>query len=100
MLEVVSKPFTKRYADAYRFGQSRTCPDGIVTDFEFIRTENAAHAWRFLDLSSHARYLSEVLKQTVEHEMAEEAWAPHPSTNAAAIISPALIGTGSSARGV
>lgn len=73
VLEVISKPLMSRYADAYRFGPSRTCPDGVVTDFQFSQTADARHAWRYLDLSEHARYMSEVLRQTVEHEMAEEA---------------------------
>lgn len=73
ILESLSKPFMRRYADAYRFGVRRTCPDGVLTDFEFLQTEDAQHAWRYLDLTGHARYLSAVLRQTVEHEMAEEA---------------------------
>lgn len=43
--------------------------------FEFLQTHDAAHAWRYPDLSSHVRYLSQLLRQTVEHEMAEEAQA-------------------------
>ncbi len=73
VLELVSRPFMRRYANAYRFGQRRTCPDGVLTDFEFLQTEDAGHAWRYLDLTGHVRYLSAVLRQTVEHEMAEEA---------------------------
>ncbi|WP_442762070.1 Fic family protein [Malikia spinosa] len=72
-LEIISKPFMQVYADGYRFGQRRTCPDGVLTDFEFLQTSDAQHAWRYLDLSGHVRYLSAVLRQTVEHEMAEEA---------------------------
>jgi hypothetical protein len=75
VLELISKPFMQTYADAYRFGQRRTCPDGVLTDFEFLQTSDAQHAWRYLDLSGHARYLSALLRQTVEHEMAEEALA-------------------------
>lgn len=74
-LELISKPFMQIHADGYRFGQRRTCPDGVLTDFEFLQTPEAQHAWRFLDLSGHARYLSAVLRQTVEHEMADEALA-------------------------
>lgn len=72
-LEVLSKPFMQRYATSYRFGLPRTCADSVVTDFEFLQTEDALHAWRYLDLSEHARYLSKVLQWTVEHEMAQEA---------------------------
>lgn len=73
ILEVFSKPLMERYADAYRFGERRTCPDGVETDFEFLEGDDAQHAWRFPDLTRHARYLSDVLQKTVEHEMAQEA---------------------------
>ena len=74
-LEAFSRPFMQVYADAYRFGPKRRCPDGIETNFEFLRTEDAQYAWRYLDLSEQARYLSGVLRQTVEQEMAQEALA-------------------------
>ena len=73
ILESFSRPFMQRHADGYRFGLQRTCPDGVVTDFEFTQTDDAQHAWRYPDLSGHVRYLSGVLRQTVEHEMAQEA---------------------------
>lgn len=73
VLEVVSRPFMQAYADGYRFGQHRMCPDGVDTNFEFLQADDAQHVWRYLDLTAHARYLSELLRQTVEHEMAQEA---------------------------
>lgn len=73
VLESISRPFMQTYADGYHFGQQRTCPDGVVSDFVFTQTPDAQHVWRYLDLSAHARYLSGVLRQTVEHEMAQEA---------------------------
>jgi hypothetical protein len=75
VLEIISRPFMQTYADGYRFGNRRTCPDGVVTDFEFLQTCDAQHVWRYMDLSEHARYLSALLRQTVEHEMADEALA-------------------------
>lgn len=72
-LEVFSRPFMQSYADGYRFGPLRVCPDGVETNFEFLQTEDALHAWRYLDLTEQTRYLSRILRQTVEHEMAEEA---------------------------
>lgn len=74
-LEAFSRPFMQVYADAYRFGPKRLCPDGVETNFEFLRTEDAQHAWRYLDLTGQVRYLSGVLRQTVEQEMAQEALA-------------------------
>jgi Fic/DOC family len=75
VLEVFSRPFMQAHAGDYRFGTQRTCPDGVVTNFEFTATDEAQHAWRFIDLTEHARYLSGVLRQTVENEMAQEAQA-------------------------
>ena len=63
------------HADGYRFGPQRTCPDGVVTDFVFTQTQDAEHAWRYPDLTGHVHYLSTVLRQTVEHEMVQEALA-------------------------
>jgi hypothetical protein len=54
-LKQFSWPFMRLYADAYRFGQRFTCPDGVETNFEFMRTEDAQHAWRYLDLTTHVR---------------------------------------------
>ncbi|MFT3800588.1 MAG: Fic family protein [Burkholderiaceae bacterium] len=73
VLEVFSRPFMQRYGDAYRFGAERTCPDGVTTNFTFLRSDDARHAWRYPDLTAHARYLSAVLRQTVEQEMTGEA---------------------------
>lgn len=73
VLEVVSRPFMLTYANSYRFGPARICPDGIESNFEFLASEDAHHVWRYLDLTEHVRYLSDLLRQTVEHEMASEA---------------------------
>lgn len=72
-LEGFSRPFMQVYTDGYRFGTRRVCPDGVETNFEFLRSEDAQHAWRYLDLTEQVRYLSGVLRQTVEQEMAQEA---------------------------
>lgn len=72
-LEGFSRPFMQAYTDGYRFGTRRVCPDGVETNFEFLRSEDAQHAWRYLDLTEQVRYLSGVLRQTVEQEMAQEA---------------------------
>lgn len=73
VLERVSKPLMRLYANGYRFGPRRTCPDGVLSDFEFLQAQDAQHAWRYLDLTGHMHYLSGLLRQTVEHGMAEEA---------------------------
>ncbi len=85
-LEIFSRPFMQAYADACRFGPKRLCPDGVETNFEFLRPEDAQHAWRYLDLTGQARYLSGVLHQTVEQEMAKEAQALRRHDKARAAI--------------
>lgn len=56
--------------------RSAPCRTGwLVTDFVFTQAQDAQHAWRYPDLTEHVRYLSAVLRQTVEHEMAQEALA-------------------------
>ena len=73
VLEVVSRPFMQRYACDHGFGAARLCPDGVETNFRLQSNEDAHHVWRYLDLSAHARYLSDLLRQTVETAMAQEA---------------------------
>lgn len=85
-LEAFSRPFMQRYADAWRFGQKRVCPDGVETNFEFLQTQDAQHAWRYPDLTVQVRYLSGVLRQTVEQEMAQEALALRRNDQARAAI--------------
>lgn len=74
-LEVLSVPFMQRYAAACRFGRRRVCPDGVETDFEFEQSDDAAHVWRYPDLTRHVAYVSELLHQTIETDMALEAHA-------------------------
>ena len=75
VLESFSKPLMRRYEGDYNFATSHTYPDGVTSDLNFSADADALHAWRYLDLSAHVRYLSELLHTTVEHEMAREAAA-------------------------
>lgn len=73
VLEGVSRPFMQADADGYRFGQHRVCADGGETHVEFQQADDAQHVWRYLNLTQRVRYLSALLRQTVEHAMAEGA---------------------------
>lgn len=75
VLESFSKPLMRRYDRAYRFASQQVYPDGVTSDFEFSADKDALHAWRYLDLTAHVRYVSDLLRTTVEHEMAREATA-------------------------
>lgn len=63
----------RRYESQYRFATLQTYPDGVTSDFHFAAEQGAQHAWRYPDLTTHVRYFSDLLRDTVDHEMAREA---------------------------
>ncbi|MDC6167771.1 Fic family protein [Paucibacter sp. XJ19-41] len=73
VLEVFSRPFMRRYATAYRFGEMRTYEDGMRSNLIFDAYENANHAWRYPDLTEHVIYTARLVAHTIQHEMADEA---------------------------
>ncbi len=75
VLESFSKPLMRRYEGQYRFATLQTYPDGVTSDFHFAAEQDALHAWRYPDLTTHVRYFSDLLRDTVDHEMAREAAA-------------------------
>ncbi|MCL2899675.1 Fic family protein [Brenneria tiliae] len=72
-LEVFSRPFMRRYATAYRFGEVVTCEDGTRSNFIFDDYNDACFAWRYPDLTEHVLYTARVIEHTIRHEMADEA---------------------------
>lgn len=72
-LEAFSRPFMRRYATSYRFGDLVTYEDGTPSNFVFDDYEDARFAWRYPDLTEHVLYTSRVVAHTVQTEMAEEA---------------------------
>ena len=72
-LELFSKPFMRRYADAWRFGAEQVADDGVRFNLQFEGYADALPAWRYPDLTEHVEYLAEVVRVTIEHEMRQEA---------------------------
>jgi hypothetical protein len=72
-LEAFSRPFMRRYAAAYRFGELVTYEDGTPSNFIFDEYEDAAFAWRYPDLTEHVLYTARVVEHTIRTEMADEA---------------------------
>jgi hypothetical protein len=62
-----------RYSTSYSFGKEVACEDGVITDFKFNDYEDAAHAWRFPDLTAHAHFMAKVIRSTVITNMTQEA---------------------------
>ncbi len=72
-LEVFSRPFMRRYATAYRFGEVVTCEDGTRSNFVFDDYDDASFAWRYPDLTEHVLYTARVIEHTIRHQMVAEA---------------------------
>ncbi|HRF59400.1 MAG TPA: Fic family protein [Fimbriimonadaceae bacterium] len=73
VLEVLSKPFMARYREACHFGAERLCEDGIRTNLDFRASDDARYVWAYPDLTAHATYLGEIIPETVEVDMRNEA---------------------------
>lgn len=71
-LEVFSRPFMRRYADAYRFGDVITYEDGTRSNFIFDAYDDARWAWRYPDLTEHVEYTARLVEHTIRTEMADE----------------------------
>jgi hypothetical protein len=72
-LEVFSRPFMRRYAGDYRFGELVKYEDGTPSNFIFNEYEDAGFAWRYPDLTEHVHYTARVIEHTIRTEMADEA---------------------------
>ena len=73
VLELFSRPLMRRYASAWRFGPERSADDGVRYNLEFDAYQDALPAWRYPDLTDHVEYLAEVVQDTLEHEVRDEA---------------------------
>lgn len=73
VLDQVSKPLMQKIRDSIAFkGQYMTYPDGVVSNFDFNGNAQARPAWRYLDLSPHVAYLSEIVARTLTEHMREQ----------------------------
>lgn len=72
-LEVFSRPFMRRYAEAYRFSELMTYADGARSNLVFEAYPDANAAWRYPDLTEHVLFTARVVAHTIRTEMAEEA---------------------------
>jgi len=62
-----------RFRPDCSFGEAITCEDGVPTNFHFAAYNDAKYAWAFPDLTAQAEYLGDVIRETVETEMRQEA---------------------------
>lgn len=57
----------------YRFGRQQRGEDGVSYNLEFDSYADAAHVWRYPDLTRHVAFLADALDVTIEQEMRSEA---------------------------
>jgi len=73
VLETVSKPLVRRYAENIVFGDHEIAEDGVEYNLHFTAYNDALHVWRYPDLTAHAEYLGRLVRETIQHEMRNEA---------------------------
>lgn len=73
ILDVVSRPLMSALAGQYEFAPiHQSWPDGIRSNFVCHGDDVARPTWRYLDLTRHVIYLSDVLERTIREDMREE----------------------------
>jgi hypothetical protein len=73
VLERISRPLMRKYADQYQFGEPTIAEDGVEHNLYFSAYEDALPAWRYPDLTAHAEYLAKIIDTTLTQEMRKEA---------------------------
>lgn len=72
-LEHYSRPLMQRYGEACSFGAWVECQDGVKTNFGFSAYPDAQFSWAFPDLTVQTEYLCDVIRETIESDMRQEA---------------------------
>lgn len=73
VLDSFSKPLMSQVSGACKFESNKTkYDDGIVSNFVFSGNHDARHAWRFMDLTKHVQFLSDVIERTITQDMRAE----------------------------
>jgi hypothetical protein len=72
-LELFSQPLMQKYRGHWSFGPEQRGEDGVTSNLQFDRYEDALHAWTYPDLTRHVSFLADALDLTIEQEMRSEA---------------------------
>jgi hypothetical protein len=73
ILDQISLPLMQSMTGLCHFSSDYTSyPDGVRSNFNFRRTEQARPVWRHLDLTSHAIYLAHIINRTISDDMRNE----------------------------
>ncbi len=73
ILDVISRPLMSALAGQYEFAPiHQVWPDGIRSNFVCHGDDLVRPTWRYLDLTHHVIYLSDVLERTIREDMREQ----------------------------
>lgn len=73
ILDTISKPLMQSVQDNYHFASKPTTySDGIKSNLVVQVDKNTQSLWRYMDLTAHTLYLSELIRQVISVDMAEE----------------------------
>lgn len=74
-LELVSQPLMQRLVGRYSFDRDNIdiYDDGVRSNFKLKDWDDAAPAWRYLDLTRQSAYLSSVIRRSLGEGIADEA---------------------------
>lgn len=74
VLDTVSKPLMVFYKSASRLsGPAIAYEDGIYSNFIFEATDDARHAWRFIDYTPHVQFMGDALERAIYLDMRVQA---------------------------
>lgn len=75
ILDRVSKPLMHQLREHYSFSKTPVhYPDGIYSNLNFTETQIADPVWRFMDLTPHVQYLSQIIHHVIVHDMHKESY--------------------------
>lgn len=73
VLDTISVPLMKKIHGHYEFEKNAiTYSDGIRSNLHFEEVSLVQPAWRFMDLTPHVQYLSQLIRHVIEHDMHKE----------------------------
>lgn len=72
LLDSVSKPLMTQLAGSYKFDKTQTFADGIQSNLVVTDDTKAQAVWRFMDLTPHVVYVSQLLKRVIEDDLYQE----------------------------
>lgn len=72
ILEEVSRPLMDLMEGHYKFGESLTYQDGLLSNLHITDPDLARPVWRMPDLTRHVIYMADVIARTIREDMRRE----------------------------